>query len=224
LKIINNEDDPESVNRRLAELFRAATRFRADPFCKRRVLVRVERLARTRLPQFWLRPAVIAALLVSGSAAAALGHRYISPSGSFGFSPSFVDRRRVVATAVPAPSQGVPRVDPSLATEQAPTPAGAVPPESARARPYISDDPLTVAEAIRALRTEHDTARAEHLLADYLTRYPRGLLSEEALALSIEAAATEHDPRAIANARRYLASFPHGKYGAFARSVVDARE
>jgi outer membrane protein assembly factor BamD (BamD/ComL family) len=81
---------------------------------------------------------------------------------------------------------------------------------------------LTVTEAIRALRTDHDTARAEHLLDEYLMRHPHGLLSEDALALSIEAAATEHDPRAIANARRYLASFPHGKYRAFARRVADA--
>jgi hypothetical protein len=221
LKTINNEDDLESVDPRLAQLFREVPRFPADPFCKRRVLVRVERLARTRSPQFWLRPVVIAVLLVTGSAAAALGRRYVLPSGSAGFSRPLVGHRGVIATP---PSQEAHRVDSSLANEQAPTPVAALPVERARTHPHISDDPLTVTEAIRALRTDHDTARAERLLADYLTRNPRGLLSEEALALSIEADANEHDPRVIANARRYLARFPHGKYGAFARAVLDARK
>jgi hypothetical protein len=50
------------------------------------------------------------------------------------------------------------------------------------------------------------------LLDDYLQTHPKGQLSEDALALSIEAASAKHDPRATDYARRYLGRFPHGRY------------
>jgi hypothetical protein len=57
-------------------------------------------------------------------------------------------------------------------------------------------------------------------LNDYLKTHPNGVLSEDALALSIEAASAQHDPRAADYARRYLAQFPHGKYRDLANRAI----
>jgi hypothetical protein len=82
------------------------------------------------------------------------------------------------------------------------------------------EDPMRVAEALRALRKEGDPERAQGLLADYLKTNPRGALSEEALALTIEAAHTRADPRAKAYARRYMARYPQGRHQALAQRVL----
>ena len=83
------------------------------------------------------------------------------------------------------------------------------------------EDPTLVLEAIRALRTQGDAARASGLLSEYLRAHPRGVLSEDALALSIESAIARHDSRAAADlGRRYLAQFPNGRYRAFASQSV----
>ena len=79
---------------------------------------------------------------------------------------------------------------------------------------------MHVVSAIQALRTEGDPVRAQALLTEYLKTHPNGALSEEALALSIEAASAQHDPRAADYARRYLAKFPHGKYQALANRAI----
>ena len=47
------------------------------------------------------------------------------------------------------------------------------------------------------------------------------MLSEDALALSIEAASAQHDPRAADYARRYLARFPKGKYRTLASRALE---
>ena len=78
-------------------------------------------------------------------------------------------------------------------------------------------------QAIQALRTERDPARAQALLNDYLKANPRGALSGDALALSIEAASAQHDPRAAEYARRYLASYPKGKYRDLAKRALEAQ-
>jgi hypothetical protein len=57
-------------------------------------------------------------------------------------------------------------------------------------------------------------------LNDYLKTHPNGVLSEDALALSIEAASAQHDPRAADYARRYLAKFPRGKYRDLANRAI----
>lgn len=64
-------------------------------------------------------------------------------------------------------------------------------------------------EALRALRKQGDAARAQQLLDQDLRRNPHGALSEHALALATEAAATRKDPRAADHARRYLARYPN---------------
>jgi hypothetical protein len=83
------------------------------------------------------------------------------------------------------------------------------------------EDAAAVLDAIRALRKERDPARAERLLGEYMKSNPNGVLSEDALALSIEAAAAKRDPRAADYARRYLSRYPQGKYRAVAQRALE---
>ena len=74
--------------------------------------------------------------------------------------------------------------------------------------------------AIRALRQDHDAALAAGLLAGYLRVHPSGALSEEALALSIEAATARHSPAAVSLSRRYLTRYPTGRFRAYAEKQL----
>jgi hypothetical protein len=67
-------------------------------------------------------------------------------------------------------------------------------------------------DAMRALRVEQNPVRARALLAAYLDRHPKGKLSEEALVMSIEAAAVHHDSDAQALAASYLKLYPRGTF------------
>jgi hypothetical protein len=75
-----------------------------------------------------------------------------------------------------------------------------------------SEDPSQVVDAIQALRNDRDPVRASRLLDGYLTRYPHGALVEEAIALSIEAAAASRSPAAASFAERYLRQYPNGRF------------
>jgi len=78
-----------------------------------------------------------------------------------------------------------------------------------------------VVQAVEALRNQHDPWRAGKLLADYLASHPRGALVEEALALSIEAAAARHDdPAAASFANRYLKDYPTGRFRRTAETAL----
>lgn len=80
-----------------------------------------------------------------------------------------------------------------------------------------------VHEAVKALRRDHDPARAARLLAEHRAQTPAGPLAEEALALQIEAALALHDARAAQFAREYLAHHPNGRYRRIAeRALADA--
>ena len=69
-----------------------------------------------------------------------------------------------------------------------------------------------VFDAMRALRREGQPERAAKLLEEYLQRYPNGSLSEEALALSIEAATVRGGAGVRELADRYLARYPGGQF------------
>jgi hypothetical protein len=77
-----------------------------------------------------------------------------------------------------------------------------------------------VLAAMQALRRDHDPVRARALLDPYLARHPNGALAEEALAISIEAAAAHHDPDAPDLASRYLARYPTGPFSRLARQML----
>ncbi len=84
------------------------------------------------------------------------------------------------------------------------------------------EDPTVVLEAIAALRDRGDATRASALLAEQLRTHPHGVLSEDALALAIEAAIARHDSRAAADlGRRYVSLYPSGRYRAFASRAVE---
>ena len=101
-------------------------------------------------------------------------------------------------------------VEKSAAREVAPAPA---PPEEA----------ALVMAALRSLRREHSPARAGALAQSYLTRFPEGVLNEEALAIGIEAAVARHDAAvATTLANQYLGRYPTGRFVSLARKTVSA--
>jgi hypothetical protein len=75
-------------------------------------------------------------------------------------------------------------------------------------------------EATGALRRDGDPARASRILDDYFRKFPHGALSEEALALAIEAASARGDARARTLAKRYLDLYPKGNFRAKAERVI----
>src|SRR5882724_632384 len=86
VKRLIDEQSLEGTDDRLADLFRTAAPFEPDPFRKRRVLVSLSRVQSRSAPRFWIRPVIVAALLVTGTATAELGHRYVGHgTGLFGF-------------------------------------------------------------------------------------------------------------------------------------------
>lgn len=238
MKRLTDEEQLSGEDEQLADLLRAAAPFESDPFRKRRVLVALERGRAAGRARFWLRPALIAALLVSGTAAAAIGHRYVTSPSFFGTSavPSTSPMLPAPAAAAPPPAslrveepplaQEPPLAEePPLAQEptlrvEGPPVAASAPKSAARAKPESGEDATRVVQAVQALRTGRDPARAQALLDEYLKAQPRGSLSGEALALSIEAASARNDPRAADYARRYLATFPNGKYRELAKRAL----
>jgi hypothetical protein len=192
-----------------------------------------------------LRPFVIVSLLVlvTGATAAGttLGRRWLDEGyrrlvaartrvGMLTGSPApVVTPAPVQVSQVPAPAEAAPQLV-APATET-PTPHRrpelredrahrATRPE-AETRPAAKaalddDDPQVVASAVRALRRDHDAARASALLDTYVRRWPNGALVEEAMALAIEAAQArggDGDVEARARATRYLHRFPAGRFG-----------
>ena len=85
------------------------------------------------------------------------------------------------------------------------------------ARAGAGEDPSRLVEAVRALRIDDDPARGERLALEYLRVYPRGALTEEALAVAIEAGARRQDARTDRLAERYLRTYPDGRF----RRVAD---
>jgi len=61
------------------------------------------------------------------------------------------------------------------------------------------------------------------LAHNYLTRFPEGVLSEEALAIGIEAALARHDADVAATlAHQYLGRYPAGRFVSLARKTASA--
>jgi hypothetical protein len=87
-------------------------------------------------------------------------------------------------------------------------------PDEARVDPTSirSDEANLVHGAMRALRRDHDPRAAIRQLAAYHRRFPTGDLTEEALALSIEAFVALDDRQALALANEYLRRFPDGRF------------
>jgi hypothetical protein len=233
-RLIDEELTPGSPEQVLADLVRAAPRLERTSFDKERVLARVRIAAATPRRRVWAVAAAVLVLSVGGLAAAAVDRLWLSkplaPPSSMPTSPPSAIASFGPALAAPGSGTGspdLPSADEALAD---PVPAAVAPRPSTRlkhdgrvadSRHSNGEDPGPVLEAIHALRSRSDAPRASVLLADYLRAYPRSVLSEDALALSIEAALARHDPRSAAGfGRRYLEQFPNGRYKAFALQSV----
>jgi hypothetical protein len=81
----------------------------------------------------------------------------------------------------------------------------------------LEDGAEKVALAMERLRVKHDAEGALELLAAYRTLHPAGMLAEEALVLSIEAAAQIDEAQARSLAAEYLARFPSGRFRSWAQ-------
>ena len=189
---------------------------------------------RPRPGQPWLRPLVVCAVLLSGTAVA---------SAAFTGWPANLVRVCRELVAGPAPEQGTaravevraPRVGRPAATAAGTDGAFAVPAlpatrhpiadsrRRARLRVLPGEDPALVVEATRALRVDCDARRARVLARQYLLQHPRGELAEEALAIEVEAALDYHDADVGSAAARYLSLYPHGAFRAVAERALSAR-
>jgi hypothetical protein len=224
-RLIDARGELDAGGERLASLLNETPSFKPNPFVKRMVLQRVMRArvakAGFALPVF-VAPAAWAALGGAGLTVAAYSwtaHR--APAA---------ERPLATLAAAHSPREQLPEstAESAPAAEPASPTATRSPSEprkthaplkgerrlarEAKSKPAEVEDPTQVLEAVRALRKQGDAARAQTLLDRYLTSNPSGALSEDALALAIEAAAARRDPRAADYARRYLARFPNGRF------------
>jgi hypothetical protein len=109
------------------------------------------------------------------------------------------------------------------ATSEAAAPAvGLLEATEARVSAAPPEEAALVLDGLRALRREHDPARAGTLLARYVERFPQGVLAQEALAIAIEADLARGDRQAAAAlAEQYLRRFPAGRFIRLARRAMD---
>jgi len=215
-----------SGEQRLAVLVQSAEKFQPNPFRRRWVLSQIRSGGKKQ--GLRLRPWVVAVagLLVVGSATAGgtawwrSYHPVISaPRATALEQPPVVhtEPSSIAEVSVEPLNAAAPDFAPNAAPSP-PAPRAAVATETPK-----GEDPATVVQAIRALRKEHDPARAESLLQEYLRSHPRGALTEDALALLIETAAARHDPIAAERAARYLRLYPNGRYRAAAEHAIGSR-
>jgi hypothetical protein len=212
-------EESEPALAALTDLVAGAAPHEPNPFAKRLVQSRLNRELAGPPRRFAPRPVWfgVAALLLGASAAAAAGYSLLGSSAPAPYAPP----------APPITSSAPARSEPRVALPVFPPPVVAAPPPSIERqveryaeKPRAGEDPSQVAEAVRALRKQGDPARAQALLDQYLRQNPRGALAEDALALSIEAAAARKDPRALDLASRYLARYPNGRFRALAERVL----
>ena len=214
-------DEADSSLGALRDLVQSANRHESTPFAKRAMESRI-RAALTAGGDGGRRPFLRAGLLGAGAllvaaTAAAAGYSYLAPEMQG--MPVAPPTTAVLPPPRPAPELARPAAAVAPAPVAEPQPAA--PPSMARApEKRAGEDPSQVAEAVRVLRKQGDPGRAQVLLDQYLRANPRGALAEDALALSIEAAAARKDPRAAAYAARYLARYPNGRFRAVAERAL----
>jgi hypothetical protein len=218
------------------DLVESVEPFRVPIGLKQRMLLTLGS-GRARPSQRWLRPLVVCAVLLSGTAVA---------SAAFTGWPANLVRVCRALVGGPEPTRGAvrpvdaraPRSGPSAARAAATEagPDGALADEAtlighpiadsrrrARLRVLPAEDPALVVDATRALRVDRDARRARLLAARYLQQHPRGALAQEALAIQVEAALDHHDADAASAAARYLSLYPHGAFRAVAQRALSAR-
>jgi hypothetical protein len=110
------------------------------------------------------------------------------------------------------------------ATAETQAPATEAPSNEARMAAAPSEEAAMVLAAMRSLRRGHDPLKAGALLEQYLDRFPRGALVEEALALGMEAALDRNDATAARRlADRYVQHYPAGRFNGLARRAMGGK-
>jgi hypothetical protein len=230
-RLVDQDHDANSPGALLASLVHASTQREPPPMDRQRVLRAV--VAPSRPARF--------ATLSLGSAVAALSIVAVAAASVGGAVTAWKHRAPAVASPVVSPGGSAPALEvplpavvplpfapaasASASSDVTAPPSKSTDAPSARLRAPSKaaslrdgEDPTPVLEAIRALRENGDPGRAGDLLSGYLRSHPRGVLAEDALALSIEAAVARHDTKGAADlGRRYLAQFPNGRYRTFAQ-------
>ena len=109
-----------------------------------------------------------------------------------------------------------------LPIEPAPVARRPTPSKSHAPAAESADPPASAALMVEAMRERRagNLARARDLSSEYRLKYPGGALQEEALALSIEAAAALGDDEARRLSALYLQRYPHGRFRAQAQRVM----
>jgi len=216
------EDIPQDDSARWAvSMLREATPFTSSPGSRERVWNSLPDLQPARPARLRLALAMSALLVCGLFASAALAQW---PAWLAAAIENIVSKAPESPPAAPAqirramPSErpAAPTLSPVVprATVAVPSPAKAeapsVSPPRRAARAATSEDLQPVLEAVRALRVEHNSARARSLMTDYLALHPKSELAEEALVTLIQAAAAHHDSDVPALAARYFKTYPRG--------------
>lgn len=126
---------------------------------------------------------------------------------------STVAQHAASAVAPPTSAEEVPASAPSA-------PAGAADPPVEVPEEVDPAEASLVLSATQVLRQRGEPARALVLLNDYQSRFPKGALQEEALALNLECLVALSDERAGAQAREYLKRYPRGRFRTFATATA----
>jgi hypothetical protein len=173
------------------------------------------------------RPAMVLSMLLlagASAAAAAVGAHLLVRQP-----PAIVKAPAVVPAAKPpapiriraASAATEPSADsPSPAPADSPVASRVTSSPGARARAW-GENPSAVMDAVKSLRQDHDPVEASRLLREYLRTYPRGSLSEEARALSIEAAVARNSPDTVSLAKEYLRLYPNGRFRKAAQRALE---
>lgn len=202
---------------------------------KARILTRLRSAPSRARPARLLRLAAMATLLTSGTLLGAWGSGWLGASDTdpATTAPATVPpappghsiepaglREMPDAIEGTSPDPEEPDAGDSAIVESPPATTAATPRRTPPRPASAGEDPTLVAEALRAMRQQDEPERAEELLRRYRTENPDGTLSEDALALSIEAAAGRDRARAARLAREYLAKYPDGRYRATAERAL----
>lgn len=218
----------DEAEARLIDLLRAADPTTLPEGQKQSSLAAILNPPRARpARRLGLRPAMALGILVlaGASAVAAVGAHLLvrrgpaveAPVVAPAVEPTPIRIHSVPAAAAPAPVNPMPTPTPSVGAAPAPRSRSWTAPR-ARAE---GENPSAVMDAVKALRQDHDPVAASRLLKEYLRQYPRGSLSEEARALSVEAAVARNSPDVPALAKEYLRLYPNGRFRQAAQHALE---
>jgi hypothetical protein len=202
-----------------AALLAKVARLEPSPARKRRVWLALQEFPARRSVRR-TSGAVAAGLVLCGATAAsgAISHFWTSwqrgPDVVITAPPTLPDR-----PALPPPVHAKPIAPPVESPPVTPKPA----PAKTRAADPVEASAALMVDAMRARRAGN-FARVRDLSSEYRLKYPSGGLQEEALALSIEAAAALGDAEAYRLAALYLQRYPQGRFrGQAQRALASSR-